>query len=142
MPPKCGAALWGGSVRLPVKPAPGLFSPEFLAHVPEQFVRDGLIVPAAGTDKQLQRPAFFAGLRRDRFGGLTLQAGQFAAQHGAGVLALFVAVEAGQVADEEGFEAGGTRLHGSGRDLGIVEQGLRIGMVENVHNTLRYKGYR
>src|SRR5207244_12491609 len=76
----------------------GLGSAEFLADVVAEFAEDGLIVPAAGADEQLQRSALLTGLGGDRFGSLAFQARQLAAQDGARVRTVLRAQKAGQVA--------------------------------------------
>jgi hypothetical protein len=114
---------------------------EFLADVALQFVEDRLVVPAARTHEELEGPTFQAGLRGDGFNGLAWEAGELAGQDGEGVPALFRAVEAGEVALGEGGEAAFAGADVVSREFGIVQQGLGVGMVENVQGGLQ-KRYR
>src|SRR5262249_31784312 len=97
---------------------------------------DGAVVPATGADKQLQGAALLAGQGGDGFGGLALQAGELAAQHGQGMVALLGAVEQGEVALGEGGQAVGAGADGVGGNFGDREQGPGVGVVEDVHGGL------
>ena len=77
-------------------------SAEHLADVAAEFGHDGLVVPPAGADEVLDRLAVDAGLDGDRLAGLALQAAEQAADDEGGVGPLLGAVEAGQVALQEG----------------------------------------
>ncbi len=115
--------------------------PQFRADVAAQLLPDGAVVPAAGADEELQGSALLARLGGDGFGGLALQAGELAAQQGEGMRALFVAGEAREVAGRELLQAAGAGADGGRRKFGVLEQGLRIGVVEHVHGGL-HKGVR
>src|SRR5205823_5017275 len=65
----------------------GLGVAQFGADLAAEFAQDGLVVPAAGADEQLQGAAFLTGLGGDGLGGLALQATELAAQERAGVVA-------------------------------------------------------
>jgi hypothetical protein len=92
-----------------------------------------LVPPLAGADEQLQRPAFETGLMGNGFGGLTLKTAQFALENGLGMTALFLAVEAGEVALHELLQVSDT-----GRDIGrtqdsVLEQRLGLRGFEQIH---------
>ena len=61
---------------------------------------------------------------------LALQAAEQAANDQGCVAALLDAIELGQVALEEAGEAVGTTPHASGREGRIVQEGLRLGMIQ------------
>ncbi len=107
-----------------------------------QLGQDRVVVPAAGTDEQLQGTALLARLRGDRFGRLALQSGQLAFEQRAGVVTLFLAREQGQVACHEGFQVVGATAHRRCRKLGIGQQSLGVGVLQNVHNGPPEKDYR
>ena len=75
---------------------------QHLADVAAEFGHDGLVVPPAGADEVLDRLAVDAGLDGDRLAGLALQPAEQAADDERGVGPLLGAVEAGQVALQEG----------------------------------------
>jgi hypothetical protein len=61
------------------------------------------------------------------------------AEHSKGMVALFLASKARQVAGCELLQATGEGADGIGRELSVVQKGLRIVVVEDVHGVL-YKG--
>ena len=75
---------------------------QLLADVAAELGHDGLVVPPAGADEVLDRLAVDAGLDGDRLAGLALQAAEQAADDERGVGPLLGAVEARQVALQEG----------------------------------------
>src|SRR3954454_23368640 len=79
----------------------GLLIAQRLADVAAQLGHDGLVVPPAGADEELDGLAVHAGLHRDRLAGLALQAAEEAADDEGGVDPLLGAVEPWQVAFEE-----------------------------------------
>jgi hypothetical protein len=85
----------------------------------------------------LQGTALEAGLGGDGFGGLALEAGELAAQDGEGMGALFFPAEAREVALGEGGETVGAGADGLRGEFSISEQGLGVGVVEDVHSGLR-----
>src|SRR5262249_10938148 len=107
---------------------------QFVADVGAQRAADVAIVPRAAADEQLQGAAFLAGLVGDGFGGLALQSAELAAAGGAGGAALLGAGEVGQVAGQVGFQGGGAGADGVRAEVGVVEQGLGIGVFEQVHD--------
>jgi hypothetical protein len=98
----------------------------FLTDVAAELRADGGVVPRAGADEVLQGSAFPPGLGGNRLGGLALQAGAFAAEEGVGMAALRVAVEAGEVAWDEGGQVTGTGTNVVGGDVGLIEKGLGL----------------
>lgn len=125
----------------PVQDEDPLVVAQFLGDVAPQFAPDGVVVPPAGADEQLQGPPFEAGLGGDGLGGLALEASELALEDDAGVLALLLAVEEGEVAPDEVLQAGGAGVEVVGGELGIAEQGPGVGVIEQVHSGLR-KLYR
>jgi hypothetical protein len=75
----------------------------------------------------------------DGFGGLGLQADEFAAEDDEGTVAVFAAGEAGKVALGEGMQARRAVGEGVGVEFRIPEQTLGFGVVERVHGSLRQK---
>jgi len=102
-----------------------------------EFVEQGTILPAAGTDEELQGAEFLAGLGGDGFGGLALQGGELALQHSEGMAALLAAVEEGQVTLSEGGQVVHAGADGSGGNDGVAEEGLGCGLLENIHGGLQ-----
>jgi hypothetical protein len=86
-----------------------------------QLGHDGLVVPAAGADEVLHRLAGAASEVGDRLRGLAFQFAEFALENHLGQLSLFLAVEAGQVALQEPFQAPATTAHVRGGNLSIGE---------------------
>ena len=103
---------------------------EFLADVEPQFGHDGLVVPLARADEELDRLAGQPGLDGDRLAGLALQAAEQAADDQGGVLALLGAIELGQIALEEAGQAVGAVADGVGGDGGVVQEGLGLGVIQ------------
>jgi|SRR5579885_2010433 len=89
----------------------------------------------------LQGAPLESGLGGDGLGGLAPQAGELTAEDGAGVFALLLAVEEGEVASHEVLQPAGAGAKALGVGAGVVEQGLGVGVVEQVHGGLR-KVYR
>ncbi len=80
-----------------------------------------LVVPAAGADEVLHRLAGAAGQVGDRLAGLAFPVAAFALENHPGRLALLRAVEAGQAAPQEPFQASATTAHVVGGNLGVRE---------------------
>src|SRR5690349_2182940 len=98
--------------------------------MPPQFGQDWGIVPAAGTNEQLQGATFLSGGGGDGLGSLALEAAELAGQHGQGVLALLGPTEVWQVAGREDFEVALAGADGVRGRLGIGRQGSRSGAVQ------------
>jgi hypothetical protein len=98
-----------------------------------EFCHDGLVVPLAGADEELDRLAVDARLDGDRLAGLALQAAEQAAKDGGGVDPLLGAVEAGQIAPEEQGQTVSAAADGLGGQDGIGQQGPGVGVVQERH---------
>jgi hypothetical protein len=95
-----------------------------------QLAHDGLVVPLAGADEELDRLAGQAGLDGDRLGGLALKAAESAADDQGRGGPLLGAVEPRQVTLEEGRQAVGLALDGVGGDHGVRQECLGLGIVQ------------
>jgi hypothetical protein len=95
-----------------------------------QLGQDGLVVPLARADEELDGLAMDAGLHRDRLTGLALQPADQAAEDQGGVGPLLGAVAAGQGAPQERGESVLTALDLLGRHDGIGQEGLGIRVVQ------------
>jgi hypothetical protein len=96
-----------------------------------QFGGDGLVVPGAGADEVLHGLAGAVGLVGDGLGGLALQVAELALDDHLGQLTLLEAVEEGEVASQEVVQAVATAADVGCGDVGIGEQGLRRGMLQD-----------
>jgi hypothetical protein len=101
-----------------------------------QLSQDRVVVPSAGADEELDVLVFDAGAGGDRFGGLALQAADEATNDQGGVLALLLAIEAGEITTEEPPQAITTATNGLGCERRIVEKGLGVGMIEESHRSV------
>ena len=108
-------------------------SAERLADVAAQLGHDGLVVPLAGADEELDGLAVDAGLDGDRLAGLALQAAEQAADDEGGVGPLLDAVEARQVALQEGGEPVLAAADLIGCHGGISQEGLGVGVIQERH---------
>ena len=101
---------------------------EFLPDMEPQFGHHGFVVPFPRADEELDRLARQAGLDRDRLTGLTLQSAEAPANDRGGVRALLGAIELGQIALKKAGQTVGAVADGVGRDGGVVQQGLGLGV--------------
>ena len=99
-----------------------------------QLGHDGLVVPLAAADKELDRLAGQSGLDGDRLAGLSLHAAQETTDDQGGVVTLLDAVEARKVPLEEARHAVGTVTDRVGGDDGVVQEGLSLGMIQERHD--------
>jgi hypothetical protein len=83
-----------------------------------------------------------AGEDGDRLGGLALQPGELAFEDGQGMVALFGAVEVGQVTLGEGDELSLAGGDGRRREFGVSEQGLGFGGLEDLVHGGPHNRYR
>jgi hypothetical protein len=109
----------------------GLGMGQFLTDVRQQLGADGVVVPLAGADEVLQGTAFLLGLARDGLGRLALEAGELALEDGGGMVALFVAVEEGQVTLEEGSQTTCQVMDIGRGDGGLGEELLSCGVFQD-----------
>ena len=115
---------------------------QLLADVAAEFGHDGLVVPPAGADEVLDRLAVDAGLDGDRLAGLALQAAEQAADDEGGVGPLLGAVEAGQVALQEGGEPVLAAADLLGGQDGVGQEGLGVGVIQERHVTCPRRCYQ
>ena len=108
---------------------------QLLADMLPQFTHDSLVVPRSRADKGLDRLAVQAGLGCDRLAGLAFQAAEEAVDDGGGMSAVFDAVEAWEVALEEGGQAAPAALDGLGGERGVGQEGLGVGVIQEAHGT-------
>ena len=101
--------------------------------VAPQLVQDRFVVPLAGADEVLHRLAMPPGLAGDGLGGLALQVAELAGEDDGDEVAVFPAEEAGQVALQEPVQALGPPGQGRGRDVGLAQQFLGLGVLEQGH---------
>jgi hypothetical protein len=106
---------------------------EHLAGVAAELGHDGLVVPPAGADEVLDRLAVDAGLDRDRLAGLSPQPTEQAADDEGGVGPLLGAVEARQIASQEGRDPVLTAADPVGGHDGIGQEGLGVGVFQERH---------
>src|SRR3954468_3174346 len=97
------------------------------------FGHDGLVVPPACADEVLDRLAMDAGLDGDRLAGLTLQPAEESADDECGVGPLLGAIEARQIASQEGRDPVLAAADLLGGDYGVGQEGLGIRMVQERH---------
>jgi hypothetical protein len=103
---------------------------EFLPDMEPQFGHHGLVVPLPRADEELDRFARQPGLDRDRLTGLALQSAEKPADDQGGVLALLDAVKPGEVALEKAGQTVGAVTDGVGRDGGVAQKGLGLGVLQ------------
>jgi hypothetical protein len=101
--------------------------------VAAEFGHDRLVVPAAGADEVLDRLAVDAGLDGDRLAGLALQAAEQPAEDEGGVGPLLGAVEAGQIALQEGGDPVLAAADLFGGHGGVGQEGLGVGVFQERH---------
>ena len=101
-----------------------------------QFGHDGLVVPPARADEVLDRLAVDAGLHRDRLAGLSLQAAEQPADDQRGVGPLLGAVEAWQIALQEGRDPVLASADLVGGHDGIGQEGPGVGVFQERHGGL------
>ena len=106
---------------------------QHLADVAAEFGHDGLVVPPAGADEVLDRLAVDAGLDGDRLAGLALQPAEQAADDERGVGPLLGAVEARQVALQEGRDPVLAAADLLGGHDGVGQEGLGVGVFQERH---------
>lgn len=95
-----------------------------------QFAHDGLVVPGARANEVLYGLAAASGEVGDGLGGLALQAREFAVENDLGQLTLFGAEEAGEVAAQEDAQAAEAAANSGGGNLGIGQEGLGLGVLQ------------
>ena len=105
-------------------------SRQLLTDVPPQFGHDLLVVPNAAADEEFEVLAWDAGLGGDRLDGLPREPAEEPANEGAGVPALFFAVEQRQIALQEARDVVTAAADVGGRDFGVGEQGLSLGVIQ------------
>ncbi len=98
-----------------------------------EFPHDGLVVPLARADDELDRLAGQPGLDGDRLTGLALQAAEQPVDDQGGVLPLLGAVEPRQIPLQEGGQAVGAVADRVGCDGGVAQQGLSLGVSQQRH---------
>ena len=106
---------------------------QFLADMAPQLGHHGLVVPLARADEELDRLARQPGLDGDRLTGLALQTADQAVDDKRGVDSLLDAIELGQVTLEEGGQPVGAALNSVGGDVGVVQEGLSLGVIQERH---------
>ena len=90
-------------------------------------------VTGTGTDEMLHGLALAASEGSDRFIGLAFQLAEFALENHCGQVALFPAVEAGQVTPQELLQASAAAPHGVGADLGVLQEDLGLRVFKQRH---------
>ncbi len=103
---------------------------QLLAHVPLQFGHDFLVVPDAAADEELEVLAGDTGLGGDRLDRLPGEPAEEPSDEGAGVPALFFAVEQRQIALQEARDVVTAAADVVGGDFGVGEQGLSLRVVQ------------
>src|SRR3954451_1184680 len=122
--------------RAGIEDQDGVVLPQDPADMAPQLAQDRVVVPSAGADEELDVLVGDAGADGDRFGGLALQAADEAPNDQGGVLALFLAIEAGKVTTEEPPQTLAAATNGLGCERRIVEKGLGGGMIEESHRAV------
>jgi hypothetical protein len=95
-----------------------------------QLGHHGLVVPFPRADEELDRLPRQSGLDGDRLRGLALQSAEEPADDRGGIRALLGAIELGQRAPEEAGQTVGAVSDGLGRDDGVVQEGLGLGVLQ------------
>src|SRR5262249_56286659 len=93
----------------------------------------GVVMGGGGGEEGVEGLAVAASLVGDRLGGFALQVAELAVQDDACQFVLLDAVEAGQVALQELLQPPPAAVDGSRRELGIGQQGLGGGVIEQRH---------
>ena len=95
-----------------------------------QLTHHRLVVPQARADEELDGLAGHPRRDRDRLTGLALQAAQQPADDERGVLALFGAIELGQVTFQEARQVVRAVPNGVGENGGVVQERLSLGVIQ------------
>jgi hypothetical protein len=105
----------------------------FLGDIPPHLGGDRLVVPGPLADEHLEVLAGDGGLGGDRLDGLPLQAAEQAPDEGRGMATLLLAREQGEVAFQESRDVVTATTDIVGGNLGVVEQGLGLGVIKQRH---------